>query len=1562
MKKSINNSTDSSDKKVCFENSPQVVEYDKLSSEDEYSLRNSNSQQSVDSGNSASKFATNFQLNWKPNLSNRASLDNATDPAVKHSQHPKPLPPMPQNLPQSDSLQQNLNFYNNHNNINHNTSFTGLNSNRSIEPEYDSSLKDSEDNGNISDLYASQPIEIPKLRTKKPPKQTVSYQYDKSDQYDESDQPMEIGEQLQDLKINDGDSVVHHKNSNNNNIITNANNNNNNANFSIGDYINNSKSSVNRFNFNSSSPTSPSKMESKNQKYALNFEDTLDSVLPPDRTPSKIIRENHRLYNKYKNNTNRKVSDNSDSYYDDVVLDTVRQNVDNAFSKNRNSVKQLDFGKIEEHEQEQISLNGSLEESKDEFTIGDYLNDSKHATINNTESPVIAGTGAEAEQEITDHSSSSNHSAQKESSTTDEHRAFNMHEHSSRVSSLGSSVPLGESTMDHSGIYISHVPNPDFHKIEEESEEHPISTDDHQSVENMEIAEQSQEEILEEHEDNDDQKIEEEYQKDNPEQSEIVEDGERDASISHNNSQVQNQSQNQSIEQQNISANSYDQIRGQDISIRQDDSDAFKPFADSVFDDQKSTANNTNEAINASNDSNASNFTLRLMQMKKEKEREANLKSNSDLIFGDSKPKGLETIPDFSPVGNKRSRDEDINNVNNNDNTPKSLAPTRLTNSILNDLLSKTNEYAARSGISVPPLAINSADASANNITTSDAGTPNTKTKIFSNKHSFDRPNKQIFDKPQFPRSPTQDSLSSSEDVHNIWANIGKSKEANSNNNNNNHQKATTIRSQSMKSSPSMNSVEIKKMLKTKRKISRGSSKHGRNSNKYGLPPPLPAQYKLHKDNQRAINDSLNLSTSTVNNRVGANFINDTFDRGVSDYDNDNDNDNDEDEDIEDDDDDVEIHNDNDDDDADMNNDNQYNNTDAADDTNDDIPEHIADELSKIPQPLLPEQHFDNFNDFEQEITQELSKYEDDTRGYHATIHNNELIVAKLENQDYAHDDSIISETEKAKIFVSERVASSSSNGNSNANNLPNEIFNSKKQHVYSGIVNKPGRKEVRSSTASNYGRRNRKVSGDSGTSSYTSARNSFNGKEINVRKRKSGALKDKIAAQEAERIAILNGNTQSSNGHVHHYRISSGGSHRTASIYERQISAPKSHRISNATKRGHSLRGSIHDVSSINNSMYNEKDRQHQQHPEPILEDENNYFDVNLPKDDQGRLYVRIVGLKNLDLPAIENHHAKFSLILDNGIHCISTPEVDLDTNTSINQEFELTVSDNLEFILTLKASYEYEGQEKLIEITEKYPVRKRVLGGLLGHKTIYKTRQKVVSKIDKTDPWDTKMAKDGSFARAYVDFAQYEPLITGKACNFDVTCFNEWETFVENGQVKKRQPYRIGKLELQMLYIPRTKVNEVFPPSIHIAYEAVKEYQKQLFVHYEGYLSQEGGDCNYLKRRWFTLSGTDMIAHNEFSKKTRAKINLIKAVGLISANIKKHYQVHPGLVSGRRLSDEIIMHQGFKIKFMNGEIIEFVADSHTEKMNWLRVLDQVISKNKFRQAWIKILYDQLN
>jgi hypothetical protein len=114
--------------------------------------------------------------------------------------------------------------------------------------------------------------------------------------------------------------------------------------------------------------------------------------------------------------------------------------------------------------------------------------------------------------------------------------------------------------------------------------------------------------------------------------------------------------------------------------------------------------------------------------------------------------------------------------------------------------------------------------------------------------------------------------------------------------------------------------------------------------------------------------------------------------------------------------------------------------------------------------------------------------------------------------------------------------------------------------------------------------------------------------------------------------------------------------------------------------------------------------------------------------------------------------------------------------------------------------------------------------------------------------------IGRDGSFSRSYVALKTYENAAYGRQFTTDIACLNEWA--VETGpgyrgrdiQRSRKRPYLIGKIECQLLFIPSVNPTEELPKSMSAAVREMKnaEWFSQLL--WEGYLSQQGGDCQVL------------------------------------------------------------------------------------------------------------------
>ena len=117
--------------------------------------------------------------------------------------------------------------------------------------------------------------------------------------------------------------------------------------------------------------------------------------------------------------------------------------------------------------------------------------------------------------------------------------------------------------------------------------------------------------------------------------------------------------------------------------------------------------------------------------------------------------------------------------------------------------------------------------------------------------------------------------------------------------------------------------------------------------------------------------------------------------------------------------------------------------------------------------------------------------------------------------------------------------------------------------------------------------------------------------------------------------------------------------------------------------------------------------------------------------------------------------------------------------------------------------------------------------------------------------------VAKDGSFARSYICLKDHESSAYGRPYTVDVPCFNEWATEEVNsikskrsgisGGVQRKAPYRIGKLELQLLFVPKPKgaKDDDMPKSMNACIRELKEAEAAASKSWEGFLSQQGGDC---------------------------------------------------------------------------------------------------------------------
>ncbi|KAJ5903542.1 hypothetical protein N7504_005925 [Penicillium tannophilum] len=396
------------------------------------------------------------------------------------------------------------------------------------------------------------------------------------------------------------------------------------------------------------------------------------------------------------------------------------------------------------------------------------------------------------------------------------------------------------------------------------------------------------------------------------------------------------------------------------------------------------------------------------------------------------------------------------------------------------------------------------------------------------------------------------------------------------------------------------------------------------------------------------------------------------------------------------------------------------------------------------------------------------------------------------------------------------------------------------------------------------------------------------------------------------------------------------------------------------------------------------------QEAPATIDENEPLGQEVYEDGEERGRIFVKVVGIKYMDLPLPRGERSYFSLTLDNGLHCVTTSWLELGKSAPIGQEFELIVQNDLEFQLTLQMKVDENKlypQEAASSPRQKASALSRVFASPRRRKEL-DLQQQMQSQQQKTKDvnapvWErlrNVVARDGSFARSYVALSDHEQHAYGRPYTVDVPCFNEWAVDEQPSSVKskksatsvtaqRRPPYKIGKLELQLLFVPKPKggKDDDMPKSMNACIREMRDAESVASRSWEGYLSQQGGDCPYWRRRFFKLQGSKLTAYHETTRQPRATINLAKAAKLIDDR-SSLMQKDPNAKSsgGRRKSafaeeedGYMFVEEGFRIRFGNGEVIDFYADSPAAKEGWLRVMSEAVGKGSTSNGPIKAWAD---
>ncbi|KAF9529228.1 hypothetical protein CPB83DRAFT_812523 [Crepidotus variabilis] len=361
------------------------------------------------------------------------------------------------------------------------------------------------------------------------------------------------------------------------------------------------------------------------------------------------------------------------------------------------------------------------------------------------------------------------------------------------------------------------------------------------------------------------------------------------------------------------------------------------------------------------------------------------------------------------------------------------------------------------------------------------------------------------------------------------------------------------------------------------------------------------------------------------------------------------------------------------------------------------------------------------------------------------------------------------------------------------------------------------------------------------------------------------------------------------------------------------------------------------------------------------------------------GKVFVKVHSIRGMNLPLPQQPTA-LSCTLNNGIHFVTTPEVDLNHECRINQEFELIEHSKLEFTLTLKIRRDPHiiTQYKALTPSPAAPPPLRQLpppviqppaSKSYGMRSFFSSSPKKSSKEKiaaqqapppppppQTQPL-TKLPDnlarylkpDGTLARAFISFKD-----VANRCDTRLfeTSYPLIGQRVEVGG--KYTTVEVGEIVLQIFRLPPLPgiPQDQLPQSLDECHRGLRHINWHKVTYFQGTLTQNGGDCSTWRRRQFRVIGSNLVAFNDVTKRATATIDLKKAVG-VEDNERSHQSPD---------EDDALygVERSFRLIFPQNQEILFFADTDEEKSRWLDVLRALVGHIPPHPLWAELLWQR--
>jgi hypothetical protein len=346
-------------------------------------------------------------------------------------------------------------------------------------------------------------------------------------------------------------------------------------------------------------------------------------------------------------------------------------------------------------------------------------------------------------------------------------------------------------------------------------------------------------------------------------------------------------------------------------------------------------------------------------------------------------------------------------------------------------------------------------------------------------------------------------------------------------------------------------------------------------------------------------------------------------------------------------------------------------------------------------------------------------------------------------------------------------------------------------------------------------------------------------------------------------------------------------------------------------------------------------------------------------PGKSNGKVFVRVIGVKGLS-PPLPSQPTFFTCTLNNGIHFVTTPDCRLVQDSRIDQEFELIEHSNLEFTLTLKVRKDPHILAQMKSLTSPPPPIPTPAPPK-GLRAFFSTPKKAKNTPPKQPPCppviEETLARylrsDGTLGRASIGFKDIASKCDTRLFETTIPVMGQWN---EDG----RQPRSsasplatrcVGHLVLQMFRVPPLPgiAPDALPQSLGECQSGLRHIVWHKTTHFEGILTQNGGDCSTWRRRQLKIIGSNLVAFNDITKKPAASIDLRKVAAVVDTNQLEN----PGSGSGQQssrprdsLDGAVYVERSLRLTFTDGEEISFFADDDEQKAKWLYVLREVIRR----------------